>query len=137
MYQCKHWSYAQGSIGEEIQTWLKFGEFRIVYITYKKYSSPVLSAQLCLLNIVDKGNRENPDSKKIISLNEKISTFIKEAQYPGIFAWYSINQLLIFSLKKETLPQGIEHLKAELANEMNVLQLDIELIERFALEEQI
>ena len=123
--------------GEEIQIWLKFGEFRIVYITYKKYSSPVLSAQLCLLNIIDKGNPENPDSKKIISLNEKISTFIKEAQYPGIFAWYSINQLLIFSLKKETLPQGIKHLKAELANEMNVLQLDIELTERFAIEEQI
>ena len=123
--------------GEEIQIWLKFGEFRIVYITYKKYSSPVLYAQLCLLNIIDKGNPENPDSKKIISLNEKISTFIKEAQYPGIFAWYSINQLLIFSLKKETLPQGIKHLKAELANEMNVLQLDIELTERFAIEEQI
>lgn len=115
-------------IGEEIQTWLKFGEFRVVYITYKKYSSDMLAAQLCLLNIIDTKDHENPDCKKILSLNEKISTFIKDAQYPGIFAWYSINQLLIFSIKKETLPQGIQHLKAELEDEMKALQLDIELI---------
>ena len=36
---------------------------------------------------------------------------------------------MIFSVKKQTLPQGIEHLKAELSNELEVLQLDIELID--------
>ena len=114
---------------EEIQTWLKFGEFRVAYMCYQRYTESLLSAQLCLLNIKDKKNPDNPDSKKINSLNEKITTFIKEALYPGIFTWYSINQLLIFSVKKQTLPQGIEHLKAELSNELEVLQLDIELID--------
>ena len=113
--------------GEDVQTWLKFGEFRIVYITYKKYVNSI-DAHLCQLNIIDKKNPNNPDCKKVNSLNEKITTFIKEAQYGGIFAWYSINQLLILSSKKETLPQGVDHLKQELSNEINALQLDIELV---------
>lgn len=113
--------------GEDIQTWLKFGEFRIVYITYKKYVDAI-DAQLCQLNIIDKKNPDNPDCKKVLSLNEKITTFIKEAEYGGIFSWYSINQLLILSVKKETLPQGVEHLKQELANEISALQLDIEFV---------
>lgn len=113
--------------GEDVQTWLKFGEFRIVYITYKKYVETI-DAQLCQLNIIDKKNPNNPDSKKVLSLNEKITTFIKEAEYGGIFAWYSINQLLILSVKKETLPQGVDHLKQELANEISALQLDIEFV---------
>ncbi len=115
-------------VGEEIQTWLKFGEFRIVYLAYKRSASGVLDANLCLLNIIDKKNPECPDSKKVLSLNEKISTFIKEAQYPGIFAWFSINQLLILSINKETLPKGIEHLRQELGTEMDALHLEIELI---------
>lgn len=113
--------------GEDIQTWLKFGEFRIVYITYKKYGGTI-DAHLCQLNIIDKKNPDNPDSKKVLSLNEKITTFIKEAEYGGIFSWYSINQLLILSVKKETLPQGVDHLKEELASEISALQLDIEFI---------
>lgn len=113
--------------GEEIQTWLKFGEFRIVYLAYKKHTTELLTVNLCLLNIIDKKNPDCPDCKKVLSLNEKISTFIKEAQYGGIFAWYSINQLLILSTNQETLPKGVEHLKKELAEELNALQLDIEL----------
>ena len=113
--------------GEEIQTWLKFGEFRIVYLSYKKHTSELLNVNLCLLNIIDKKNPDCPDSKKVLSLNEKISTFIKEAQYGGIFAWYSINQLLILSTNQETLPKGVEHLREELSEELNALQLDIEL----------
>lgn len=111
---------------EDIQTWLKFGEFRIVYIAYEKYSKATLEAHLCHLQIRDLKNPDNPDSKKVMSLNEKITTFIKEAQYPGIFSWYSINQLLILAIKKETLPQGIDHLKQELSEEMTALQLDID-----------
>ena len=45
---------------EDIQTWLKFGEFRIVYITYNKYSKETLKAQFCLLNIIDLKTPENP-----------------------------------------------------------------------------
>jgi len=114
-------------VGEEIQTWLKFGEFRIVYIAYKKNAYDKIDANLCLLNIIDKKNPNCPDSKKVLSLNEKITTFIKDAQYGGIFAWFSINQLLILSIDRETLPKGIEHLKQELASEMTALQLDLEL----------
>ena len=113
--------------GEEIQTWLKFGEFRIVYIVYQKYSKDKVDARKCQLNIIDKTNPENPDPKKINSLHEKISTFIKESQLPGIFSWYSINQLMILAIERETIPRGLGRLKQELANEMNVLNLDIEL----------
>lgn len=113
--------------GEENQIWLKFGEFRIVYITYDKYSKTQLKAEFCLLNIVDKENPDNPDSKKITMINDKISNFIKDAQYPGIFSWYSMNQLLILTTKQETLPKGIDHMKEELANELAALQLDITL----------
>ena len=112
-------------VEEEFQTWLKFGEFRIVYITYNKYSKQTLKAEFCLLNIVDKKNPDNPDSQKVGLINDKITTFIKDAQYPGIFSWYSINQLLILSTKKETLPQGVKHIKQELENELKALQLDI------------
>lgn len=112
---------------EDIQTWLKFGEFRIVYITYQKYTNQQINAQLCLLNIVDKNESENPDSKKISLINDKITSFIKDAQYPGIFSWFSLNQLLILTTKKETLPQGINHIKSELENELKALQLDINL----------
>lgn len=114
---------------EDKQTWLKFGEFRVVYITYKKYSSAVLETQLCLLNIRDLKNPDCPDSKKILSLNDKITTFLKDSLYPGIFSWYSINQLLIFTTHKETLPRGVENLKNELLNEMKALQLEIEYVD--------
>lgn len=115
---------------EDIQTWLKFGEFRIVYITYQKYTSDVLSVHFCLINIIDLKNKENPDNKKIISLNEKITTFIREAEFPGIFSWYSINQLLILTVNKETISRGLMRLRQELSAEMKALQLDIELKER-------
>jgi len=115
--------------GEDIQTWLKFGEFRIVYLTYQKYSSEVLSANFCLINIVDLKNREYPDSKKVSSLNDKISTFIKEAEFPGIFSWYSISQLLIMTVNKSILSRGLTRLRQELSAEMKALMLDIELLE--------
>lgn len=115
---------------EDIQTWLKFGEFRIVYITYQKYSSNVLSVNFSLINIVDLKNKDNPDSKKVTSLNEKITTFIREAEYPGIFSWYSINQLLILTENKETISRGLNRLREELSAEMKALQLDIELKEQ-------
>lgn len=115
---------------EDIQTWLKFGEFRIVYITYQKYTRDVLSVNFCLINIIDLKNKENPDNKKIISLNEKITTFIMEAQFPGIFSWYSINQLLILTVNKETISRGLIRLRQELSAEMKALQLDIELKEQ-------
>lgn len=113
--------------GEENQIWLKFGEFRIVYITYDKYSKTQLKAEFCLLNIVDLQNPDNPDSKKVTMINDKITSFIKDAQYPGIFSWYSMNQLLILTTKQETLPKGIDHMKEELLNELTALQLDIVL----------
>lgn len=112
---------------EEVQTWLKFGEFRIVFINYEKYGSEQLHANLCQINIIDKANPNNPDSKKINTINEKITTFIKEAEYAGIFSWYSINQLLILSLNSDTIPVGVEHLKKELEPEMKILDIDIEL----------
>ncbi len=112
---------------EEVQTWLKFGEFRIVFINYEKYGSDQLHANLCQINILDKANPNNPDSKKINTINEKITTFIKEAEYAGIFSWYSINQLLILSLNSDTIPVGVEHLKKELEPEMKILDIDIEL----------
>ena len=114
--------------GEEIQTWLKFGEFRIVFLTYQKYAKEQFEADYCLLNIVDKDNPENPDSTKVATINTKISTFIKDALFPGIFSWYSINQLLVFSTEMENFPQGIERLKRELKEELEYLQLEIELI---------
>lgn len=113
--------------GEENQIWLKFGEFRIVYITYDKFSKTQLKAEFCLLNIIDKENPDNPDSKKITMINDKITNFIKDAQYPGIFSWYSMNQLLILTTKQETLPKGIEHMKEELEHELTALRLDITL----------
>lgn len=113
--------------GEEIQTWLKFGEFRIVYIVYQKYSKDKVDARQCQLNIIDKSNPENPDPKKINSLHDKITTFIKEALLPGIFSWYSINQLMVLAMEKETLPRGVGRLRQELASEMNALNLDIVL----------
>ncbi|MBP3742972.1 MAG: GGDEF domain-containing protein [Treponema sp.] len=114
--------------GEEIQTWLKFGEFRIVFLTYQKYAKEKFEADYCLLNIVDKENPENPDSAKVVTINTKISTFIKDALFPGIFSWYSINQLLVFSTEMENFPQGIERLKRELKEELEYLQLEIQLI---------
>lgn len=112
---------------EEVQTWLKFGEFRIVFITYEKYGSEQLHANLCQLNIIDKANPDNPDSKKMYSINEKVTTFIQEAEYAGIFSWYSINQLLILSVNSATIPSGVEHLKKELEAELAILNVDIEL----------
>lgn len=114
--------------GEETQTWLKFGEFRIVSITYEKYLSGKLPLNMCQLNIIDKKNRDNPDCKKISTINDKITTFIQESQYAGIFSWYSINQLLILSVHKDTIPSGLEHLKKELAAELDILNVDIELV---------
>ena len=110
---------------EDIQTWLKFGEFRIVFATYQKYTKDKLVAHYCLLNILDKDSENNPDTKKILSINDKITTFIKDSILPGIFSWYSINQLMILSTKIETLPQGIEHLKKELKEELESLHLEI------------
>lgn len=115
----------KGRAGEENQIWLKFGEFRIVYITYQQYSIKKLRAQFCLLNIVDKENPLCPNEKNVCVINEKITTFIKDAQYSGIYSWFSMNQLLILSTKKETLPQGVEHIKQELENELKALHLDI------------
>jgi diguanylate cyclase (GGDEF)-like protein len=114
--------------GEEIQTWLKFGEFRIVFLTYQKYSKEKLDAEYCLLNIVDKENLENPDSTKVVPINNKITTFIKDAVFPGIFSWYSINQLLVFSTETDTFPQGVERLKRSLKEELEYLQLELVLI---------
>lgn len=89
-----------------------------------------MSVNFCLINIIDLKNKENPDNKKIISLNEKITTFIMEAQFPGIFSWYSINQLLILTVNKETISRGLIRLRQELSAEMKALQLDIELKEQ-------
>lgn len=111
--------------GEEIQTWLKFGEFRIVYIVYQKYSKDKVDARQCQLNIIDRESSGNPDLKRINYLHEKITAFIKDSQLPGIFSWYSINQLMILAMEKETIPQGLSRLRQELSNEMNVLKLDI------------
>ncbi len=113
--------------GEDVQTWLKFGEFRIVYITYKKYLQTGFPVNLCQLNIIDTKNPNNPDPKKISTINDKITTFIREAEYAGIFSWYSINQLLVLSIKEDTIPKGIARLKEELAAELKVLHVDIEL----------
>lgn len=113
--------------GEDVQTWLKFGEFRIVYITYNRYIPEALPLALCQLNIIDLKNRDNPDSKAITTINDKITTFIRESQYPGIFSWYSINQLLILSINETTIPNGVEHLKKELSAELKLLHVDIEL----------
>lgn len=113
--------------GEDIQTWLKFGEFRIVYLTYSKYAEKLDTPYFGLLNIVDLKNRDNPDSKKVSSLNDKITTFIRESEFPGIFSWYSISQLLVLSVKQETIARGIERLRQELSAEMNALQLGIEI----------
>ncbi|MCR4580611.1 MAG: diguanylate cyclase [Treponema sp.] len=112
---------------EDIQTWLRFGEFRIVFLTYQRYTKDKLVAHYCLLNILDKKNADNPDSKKIVSINDKITNYIKDSLLPGIFSWYSINQLLILSTRKETIPQGIERLRKELAEELESLQLEIVL----------
>lgn len=114
--------------GEEIQTWLKFGEFRVIYIAYERYTSESLDATLCLLNLVDLDSPRNPDSKKIMMLNRRVTEFLKDAQFPGIFSWYSINQLLILTLEKGIIPAGITRLCRELADEMNALHLDIDLI---------
>lgn len=113
--------------GEDVQTWLKFGEFRIVFITYQRYIPNALPLNLCQLNIIDLKNPDNPDSKKISTINDKISTFIQESQYAGIFSWYSINQLLILSVNEDTIPRGVEKLKSELATELSVLHISIEL----------
>jgi len=62
-------------------------------------------------------------------LNDKISTFIKEAEFPGIFSWYSISQLLIMTVNKSILSRGLTRLRQELSAEMKALMLDIELLE--------
>lgn len=113
--------------GEDIQTWLKFGEFRVVFITYQRYIPNALPLNLCQMNIIDKKNPDNPDCKKISTINDKITTFIQESQYAGIFSWYSLNQLLILSVNENTIPRGVEKLKSELSAELSVLHVDIEL----------
>ena len=110
---------------EDIQTWLKFGEFRIVYLTFQKYSNATFYSNLFSLNIQDPENNKNTDNKKITSLNEKITTFIKESQLEGIFSWYSINQLLILSTDKEKIDRGIAHLTKEIEAEVTDMQLSI------------
>lgn len=113
---------------EASQLWLGFGEFRLVFLTYEKFSKKNTSlSSTSMLTIIDKTNSENPNKEKILSLNEKITTFLKESQYPGIFSWYSYNQLLYFFPQKIPSPIAISHLKKELANELKTLHLDISL----------
>lgn len=113
---------------ETSQVWLGFGEFRLVYITYDKFAKESTSASSTnMLTIIDKKDTTNPNKEKILSLHDKITTFLKEAQYPGIFSWYSYNQLLYFYPQKLPHPIAITHLKNELVNELKTLQLDINL----------
>lgn len=112
--------------GEDIQTWLKFGEFRVLYISQNRFNANN-NNKLYLLNILDKENPNCPDSKKINSLNESISTFIKDSQLSGVFSWFSINQLLILSTKPETFDMKFEKLIEVLTKEMEELHLSIEL----------
>lgn len=113
---------------EDIQTWLKFGEFRIIYITSKRYAEDAINYSLCLVNIVSRDKSKSPDEKKVSLLNERITDFIKDAMFSGIFSWYSINQLLILATKKETIPRGVNRIRNELYAELETLGLEIQLI---------
>lgn len=118
----------QSRKSDDAQLWLGFGEFRLIYISYDKFSKESTSPKSTnMLTIIDKKNTTEPNKEKILSLNEKITTFIKESHYPGIFSWYSYNQLIYFHPQEIPVPIAVTHLKNELANELKTLQLDITL----------
>ena len=115
---------------EEIQTWLKFGEFRVVYTAFLRYGDSNPAASLTLINIVSSNRSEKPDFNKVVSLNQKITTFIREAQYPGVYSWYSINQLLVLDVRNQNINKAITQLKVEISEEMKFLELDLDIFNK-------